>query len=593
MQHEGELYGGPQKSHGGKAPGESVGDEAGACDDPPEGDESRELRSNWHVILIAALMDFGQSAVFRSSGFIYVALMDHFDVDHGAASWPVSVLGTVVDAGGILAGPLCQTFGAGLTLRAGAFVTAVGVMASVFAPNIAWMTVTLGVIHGVGAGTVSMTMQVFLSMCFVEYRGTAHGIMFMGSILSSLTVPSVLFFLETSYGFDGCLLIFGALLLHLVPISFLLRTRRPPVTSLRCNHKRKSSDDNRDVNLNIENHDGGKRDSSSSLCSKGTPSVLESASVVLRLPMFYVILVTWAVMCYNEDIFLTTIVDFAVDKGVSKNWAVPLLSYLSITDAVGRIGLPLLADRKVVRRSTLVGCNAILTAASIATLPQANSYAFLVIATLLAACFNGCGMTMHGVLMADYIGMEHLAVGYGVAGVLVVPLLLIKPLLIGYFRDTLGSYDDLYRMLGVMQVGLFLMWLVISYQERRRNCSWSTSTKGKGNTAERKDAYCLSTIENPQYPPTPSCKFSAQKNCNGVALPQGDNNGNCDWVLSKGLEPVAYPHAKCGRGRVVENGGNLVLAKIANKRQPVCTTGVSNYGSVADFNGERKIVVGS
>ncbi|KAL1485183.1 hypothetical protein MTO96_032129 [Rhipicephalus appendiculatus] len=54
--------------------------------------------------------------------------------------------------------------------------------------------------------------------------------------------------------------------------------------------------------------------------------------------MFYVILVTWTVMCYNEDIFLTTIVDFAVDKGIAKNMAVPLLSYLSFTDAIGRIG---------------------------------------------------------------------------------------------------------------------------------------------------------------------------------------------------------------------------------------------------------------
>ncbi|KAK8788378.1 hypothetical protein V5799_021846 [Amblyomma americanum] len=574
MQQEGELYGGPKKTHGGTAPGECPGDEAGACDDPPEGDESTELRSHWHVILIAALMDFGQSAVFRSSGFIYVALMDHFDVDHGAASWPVSVLGTIVDAGGILAGPLCQWFGAGPTLKAGALVTAVGVMASVFAPNIPWMAVTLGVIHGAGAGTVSMTMQVFLSMCFVKYRGTAHGIMFMGSILSSLVVPSVLYSLESAYGFDGCLLIFGGLLLHLVPISFLLRARRPPVSSPRQDHKRKTSENNQDVNLNIEKKEGAKCDSSTSSSSTNVrPSVLESAGVVLRLPMFYVILVTWTVMCYNEDIFLTTIVDFAVDKG--------------------RIGLPLLADRKVVRRSTLVGGNAILTAASIAILPQANSYAFLVIATLLAACFNGCGMTMHGVLMADYIGMDHLPVGYGVAGILVVPLLLIKPILIGYFRDTLGSYDDLYRLLGAMQVVLFVMWLVIAYLERRRNSSWSTPTKDKADTADPKDSYFVSTVESYPCQPTPPREFPAPKHCNGFAAPPRSNQEGCDWATSKTLESVAYPDGISGRDRTVQNCDSLVLAKIASKRQPVCTTAVSNYGSVVDFNSERTIVGGS
>ncbi|KAH7959429.1 hypothetical protein HPB49_011126 [Dermacentor silvarum] len=376
-------------------------------------------------------MDFGQSAAFRSSGFIYVALMDHFDVDHGTASWPVSVLGTVVDAGGILAGPLCQWFGANVTLRAGALVTALGIMASVFAPNIAWMTVTLGIIHGAGAGTVSMMLQVFLSMRFVKYRGTAHGIMFMGSILSSLVIPQVLFFLEDAYGFDGCLLIFGALLLHMVPISFLLRSDSPTITSPQYDAGQKALVERRDVNLNIkEIVESEHRSRTSSSSTERKPGVLESAAQVLRLPMFYVILVTWTVMCYNEDIFLTTIVDFAVDKGIAKHLAVPLLSYLSVTDAVGRIGLPLLADRNIIRRSTLVGCNAALTAASVAILPEANSYAFLVVATLLAACFNGCGMTMHGVLMADYIGMDNLPVGYGVAGILVIPLLLIKPLLI-------------------------------------------------------------------------------------------------------------------------------------------------------------------
>ncbi|KAL1485184.1 hypothetical protein MTO96_032130 [Rhipicephalus appendiculatus] len=198
--------------------------------------EPTELRLHWHVILVAVLMDFGQSAAFRSSGFIYVALMDHFDVDHEAASWPVSVLGTVVDAGGILAGPLCQWFGAAVTLRAGAFVTAVGVMASAFVPDIPWMTVTLGVIHGAGAGTVSMMLQVFLSMNFVKYRGTAHGIMFMGSIFSSLVIPQVLFFLENTYGFSGCLLVFGALAVapgsHQLPPSALALREAPRLSSI-------------------------------------------------------------------------------------------------------------------------------------------------------------------------------------------------------------------------------------------------------------------------------------------------------------------------------------------------------------------------
>lgn len=593
-----EANAGAAESYGDSAPGDGDGEGAGGGGgadvgiDAHEDGEATELRLHWHVILIAALMDFGQSAAFRSSGFIYVALMDHFDVDHGTASWPVSVLGTVVDAGGILAGPLCQWFGANVTLRAGALVTALGIMASVFAPNIAWMTVTLGIIHGAGAGTVSMMLQVFLSMRFVKYRGTAHGIMFMGSILSSLVIPQVLFFLEDAYGFDGCLLIFGALLLHMVPISFLLRSDSPTITSPQYDAGQKALVERRDVNLNIkEIVESEHRSRTSSSSTERKPGVLESAAQVLRLPMFYVILVTWTVMCYNEDIFLTTIVDFAVDKGIAKHLAVPLLSYLSVTDAVGRIGLPLLADRNIIRRSTLVGCNAALTAASVAILPEANSYAFLVVATLLAACFNGCGMTMHGVLMADYIGMDNLPVGYGVAGILVIPLLLIKPLLIGYFRDTLGSYDDLYRMLGGMQIVLVLMWLFISYRERRKGPPQRASPNEETKMPKSKDTCSVSYIKECQHSSLNPCFCPGEEKCHFSKASQESRNSELPWIVNAGSERLSnLDVANGGCQRTAKKCYSLESARVVNKRKPVGAQRVSNYGSVTDFNSEQKML---
>lgn len=288
-------------------------------------------------------------------------------------------------------------------------------------------------------------LQCFLSMYFVKYRGTAHGIMFAGGTISSLVFPMVLYYLEETHGFKYCLLIFGAILLNLIPISFLFKEPRwiresrvpmplTPTVRVKLNVASKTAEAQK-----------GRGEATNAEPQKGTggTGIWGDAMVILRIPMFYVILVTWVIMCYNEDLFLTTIVDFAVDKGVPTASAVPLMSYLSITDTLGRVLLPLVADRNYVRRSTLVSINAVLTAISVALLPEATSEASLIVVTLLAAGFNGCGMTMYGVLLADHVGVERLPIGYSLAGLLCGPLLVLKPILVGKHMGSSSSvlYD--------------------------------------------------------------------------------------------------------------------------------------------------------
>ncbi|CAN8002143.1 unnamed protein product, partial [Ixodes hexagonus] len=381
----------------------------------------------WRVAFVAALMAFFEASSFRSSGFLYVAVLEEYEVDRGLASWPVSVFGTMIDMGGIVSGPLCQHFGARSTLISGAVIAAAGMLGASFTKSIPLLTLTLGIVHGSGAGTVSTMLQVFLSMYFDKYRGTAHGIMFAGATMSSFVFPMLLFYLRETFDFQYCLLIFGAILLHLIPISLLFR--KPPWT------RKGDAVESRSSTIPTIEGSLAQRCSRATCVSKGDdkklPGIRRKALDILKIPIFYAILVTWTVMCYNEDLFLTTIVDFAKDHGASTAAAVPLISYLSITDTLGRVFLPLIADRNILRRSSLVAANALLTALSVGLLPQANSTTSLTIVTLLAACFNGCGMTMYGVLLADYIGIDKLHISYTLAGLLCGPLLFLKPLLVG------------------------------------------------------------------------------------------------------------------------------------------------------------------
>ncbi|EEC08926.1 monocarboxylate transporter, putative, partial [Ixodes scapularis] len=88
--------------------------------------------------------------------------------------------------------------------------------------------------------------------------------------------------------------------------------------------------------------------------SEDTPHSIPSITSVFCKPMFFIIVLLGVIIHYTHNVFLSTIVDFAMDRGMSLDTASSLIVYSSLTDFVGSLGLPLFADKKVLRRSTLV-----------------------------------------------------------------------------------------------------------------------------------------------------------------------------------------------------------------------------------------------
>ncbi|XP_037514376.1 monocarboxylate transporter 9 isoform X2 [Rhipicephalus sanguineus] len=436
-----------------------------------KGGEAAGIDKCWWVVGLAFVMTTMESATSRCSGFLYVGIIEQMHVDRGLASWPVNLVTSVNDFGGF------------------------------------------------GVGVVATMLQVIISMYFKRYRGTAHGIMFAGSTAGAFFYPQLLLFLRSTYGFRGSLLIFGAILLHMFAFSLALREpswvsterlekKRPTVASLPTfpateleargpSKLRRAScpafvmESRRSIEASPSSFPARKveaqrpaevgrpsllaaqleRDTTTVAVST-SQAVLQSVREVFRCTMFYALIVTWLVLSYNVDIFFSTIVDLALDKGVSMRDAVALIPYYSITDLVGRVFLPLLADRKYVRRTNLMVINYLLLGATVVSLPFTDSYGALVGASLCIAMFIGCGMTMHSVLMADYLGLERLAVGYSIMGAICGPLLMGKPPVVGFFRDNLGSYDAMFWLLGSLCVLIGLLWMMVSWFERKKVRNW-------------------------------------------------------------------------------------------------------------------------
>ncbi|KAH7957056.1 uncharacterized protein LOC119391683 [Rhipicephalus sanguineus] len=103
---------------------------------------------SWGVARAASLTAFFTVVMMMNSGFFYVSLMEEFGVRREAASWPMSVMSVVSHSSGLLVSCLqrhLSVFQLGLI---GSVFLWAGILGAVFAPNMAWMTVTLGAIHG-------------------------------------------------------------------------------------------------------------------------------------------------------------------------------------------------------------------------------------------------------------------------------------------------------------------------------------------------------------------------------------------------------------------------------------------------------------
>lgn len=459
----------------------------------------------WYVAITCALVTFLTSATIRSSGFLYIGIMREFNVDRGQAAWPICLMGAMANIAGIVSGPLCQKYTPRPVMFAGSIIMSGGIIASSFAPSITWISVTQGVMFGLGSGLVFMTLPVHINQYFDKYRGFALGITYTGSTSSAFVFPRLLLFLDETYNFRSSIMIFGAIIGHVIAISLVLK--EPPWIQRKRLEDKLATKKAKEISalskaasppafsVNEEGNGAkckGAVNTSIHQKAPANPWSLRHGLTVLKSPMFYVIMFTYIVFGYNFDVFMTTIVDFAIDRGTSVESAVGLIPLFSMTDTFGRLFIPLLADRGYLTRSCLAMLTYLWMATVLMCLPLVRGYPQLLAACLCLAMAIGCGVTMYPTLMADYIGIQRLPISYGIVGAVAGPLFIAKPFFIGYFRDHVGSYDNMYRFLSFAVFALGVVWLAVTVNEKRKRKRWQPTVAGVPGTIMAVDhaIYC-------------------------------------------------------------------------------------------------------
>ncbi|XP_050028777.3 monocarboxylate transporter 12-like isoform X1 [Dermacentor andersoni] len=404
---------------------------------------------SWLVAGACALASFFAMAGRRSTGFLFVAILETFQVNRVEGSWPIMVLGAVVCLAGFIVGPLAHWFNARPVIIAGAVLSGAGAIFSSFATTIAFMTVTLGVIHAIGAGMVFIVAPTIISEHFVKNKGLAMGVNYAGITAGLFVFPKLLEYLTSTYGLRGALLIFGAVTMN--GLAFSLFPRTPDW--------RKASRGKNQL---------AARFPSKAIGDNGT-NELSHALTVFKSPVFYLIMYSFNAYCFGYECYISLFVDFACDRGVALSTAVTAMSAGAIAEILGRLTLPAAADRGLLNINTAVVLTLAGEAVAFLVLPLLRSQGLIFAMAAVIAFIVGTGMVILPMTLASYFGHEKMSLSFGIVVASAGMLSFVKPCLIGHFRDRVGAYDWLFVICGVLNAIAAALWVVVIARERSRS----------------------------------------------------------------------------------------------------------------------------
>ncbi|CAL1299375.1 unnamed protein product [Larinioides sclopetarius] len=196
--------------------------------------------------------------------------------------------------------------------------------------------------------------------------------------------------------------------------------------------------------------------------SKPSNSFWHHIKTAIRLhknPVFLLISLCRGVFMLTFIPMVTIIVDFAMDKGLPRDTAKYVIASLSLGDLVGRLCLGWITDSGILSLPAYMVVAMLILAVSNGTLPMMHSELSLFPAIMVFGMLQGSLFIRHQVLVSRYMGTHEQTIGMGFINFLSGILGFFIPYYLGYFRDTLGSYDQMFYVNAGICAVVGLMWL--------------------------------------------------------------------------------------------------------------------------------------